>query len=109
MAAGRLQGMQLEVGSAFQRALGTQWQLQADVAASRPLALREQARAAYLLGASDNAFTLPGVRRSGLDHRLQLGLNYQASNLGFGAQLSSLRQWGESDVRADLQFGYRFR
>jgi len=109
VAAGRLQGMQLEVGSAFQRALGTQWHLQADVAASRPLALREQARAAYLLGASGNAFTLPGVRRSGLDHRLQLGLNYQASNLGFGAQLSSVRQWGERDVRADLQFGYRFR
>ncbi len=109
VAAGRLQGMQLEVGSAFQRALGTQWHLQADVAASRPLALREQARAAYLLGASGNAFTLPGVRRSGLDHRLQLGLNFQASNLGFGAQLSSVRQWGERDVRADLQFGYRFR
>ncbi|HGK7304844.1 autotransporter outer membrane beta-barrel domain-containing protein [Stenotrophomonas cyclobalanopsidis] len=109
VAAGRLQGVQLEVGSAFQRALGTQWHLQADVAASRPLALREQARAAYLLGASGQAFTLPGVRHSGLDHRLQLGLNYQASNLGFGAQLASLRQWGERDVRAELQFGYRFR
>ncbi|WP_353075156.1 hypothetical protein [Stenotrophomonas sepilia] len=109
VAAGRLQGVQLEVGSAFQRALGAQWNLQADVAASRPLALREQGRTAYLLGASDNAFTLPGVRRSGMDHRLQLGLNYERSNLGFGAQLSSLRQWGERDVRADLQFGYRFR
>ncbi|AWH16882.1 hypothetical protein C1922_05880 [Stenotrophomonas sp. ZAC14D2_NAIMI4_7] len=109
VAAGHLQGVQLEVGSAFQRALGTQWRLQADVAASRPLALREQARTAYLLGASGNAFTLPGVRRSGVDHRLQLGLDYERSNLGFGAQLSSLRQWGERDVRADLQFGYRFR
>ena len=109
VAAGRLQGVQLEVGSAFQRSLGAQWHLQADVAASRPMALREQARSAHLLGASGNTFTLPGVPRSGVDHRLQLGLNYQASNLGFGAQLSSLRQWGESDVRADLQFGYRFR
>ncbi|MEI2260095.1 hypothetical protein OHC51_03825 [Stenotrophomonas indicatrix] len=109
VAAGRLQGMQLEVGSAFEHSLSSQWRLQADVAVSRAMALRERVRAAYLLGAQAQAFDLPGVQRSGLDHRLQLGVDYLRPALSLRGQLARERQWGQSDLRAELQVGYRFR
>lgn len=109
VAAGQTRGLRMEVGSQFHYALASNLSLRADASVTRSIAVRGDAREASLLGASSNAFLLPGVRADGLDHQLALGVDYRRDRLSMGGQVLQQRLWGQNDARAELQVGYRFR
>lgn len=106
---GRLQGMSLELGSQMHHDLGNGWSMQGDIALIKPMGLNQSLRQASLQGAAEHSFALPGVRTTGIDHRLQLGLSYHRSNASGAVQLLNQRQWGAADRQAQLQLAYRFR
>ncbi len=107
--AGNLRGMALELGSALQHRLSDRWQLQADLAVTKPMLSHAGQRQAWLHGATSQAFTLPGLRVGGLDHRVALSADYQHPRFNLGLQMLGQRVWGQNDLQAGLRMAYPFK
>ncbi|WP_368565711.1 hypothetical protein [Pseudoxanthomonas sp. UTMC 1351] len=102
------QGLNMETGMGWRWSVAPGLQLAGDFALVKPLAYSASVRTGSLEGIDQFDFQLPGMRPDGLDHRMQLGLDYRRGAAHMNLGLQSHRVFGESDKRMEMSLAYPF-